>query len=757
MKRSKRTVAVLTMLSLLASLSGVAIAGVSAAGPKVKDTPIKEVGPDYNHGEPLPFDRADTRNANPPLGPAKIGETKTWLGLDDYRGVINLKNYTLRGVGTHVEVWVGTNLNFPNRSMLNPLTPDPTDFFTYDDCRNDGVRNVITDEQVQYLIDQFDNNIYPLESDWWGTPPNRKGNKNALAKQLGFPQSYYRGEGDNIVVLVDNIRDGNFYDPNNSEAQSYIAGFYFSVFDDFVDRTVMSIDAWDWIHRTGDDPPHAPTADPCTSAPARPNLYEGVFAHEYSHLIHHYTDPDEVSWVNEGLADFTEIFTGYADISRHVDEKGYEGHSQCYLGWVSVMHPDWNPIPRPCGPENGLTAWGDQGDDEILADYGFAMYFMNYLASQGLDKDFFTSWFQNAGNGIVGLENALAAAGDPRSFRSLFEDQIISSLIDGYLDNGATGAGSQYQNAAAEATIFFSDEAHADAGAPPWGADYIDLGAGDELDSVVFDGDDAVEFPDGTNWVVDEDGYYSSPDVGDTGEYGSNQDEDMTHAVTGGGTLTFEHYYAFELGWDFGFVQVSTDGGETFTSLACTGTTSEHDPGAIGTIVAELPGFSGPTPDDTDTSTIGTAAEPVSSSCTIPAGATHISFRMMTDPLAFFDGWHVRNIELDGSPVGTPGSLAGWTNQKFLDPLELTFGLAFVGINGEVDAFGDILSADSVTVLKPTLDAGQSYTLTADDLEQLSGFDRVVAVVWGIPDEESSTTYQPYSLMVNGTEVADGG
>jgi len=31
-----------------------------------------------------------------------------------------------------------------------------------------------------------------------------------------------------------------------------------------------------------------------------------------------------------------------------------------------------------------------------------------------------------------------------------------------------------------------------------------------------------------------------------------------------------------------------------------------------------------------------------------------------------------------------------------------------------------------------------------------------VAVVWGIPGDESSTLYQPYSLLVNGGERADG-
>jgi hypothetical protein len=36
------------------------------------------------------------------------------------------------------------------------------------------------------------------------------------------------------------------------------------------------------------------------------------------------------------------------------------------------------------------------------------------------------------------------------------------------------------------------------------------------------------------------------------------------------------------------------------------------------------------------------------------------------------------------------------------------------------------------------------------------GYSRVVAIVSGIPDSEDSTLYQPYSLLVNGGERADG-
>ncbi|MGH2484117.1 MAG: peptidase M6 [Candidatus Limnocylindria bacterium] len=749
----------------------------SAGGPN-KDVPVRHTGHDYNNGQALPLAaQADNLKGNPPLGPAKVGDSRIWLGLDDARGVINLKFYTLRGVGQKVEVWVANNLNFPNPAMLNPLTPDPTDFFTYNDCRNDGVRNVVTNAQVNYLIGQFDNNIFPIESDWFDTAPKRDGNKAILPKALpniqglgvNVPQSYYRGEGDNVVVLVDNVRDSNFYDMHNQNTLSYIAGFYFSVFDDFFDRTVMSIDGWDWLHRTGADPAHAPSADPCTSAPARPFLYEGVFAHEYQHLLHRYIDPDEVNWVNEGLSDFAEVLTGYVDTSKHVSEKGADSHTNSFLGWLSVAHPDWNPIPRASGPENGLTVWGDQGDDEILSDYGFAFYFMNLVDSQGYDQAFFNAWQHDPGNGIDGLNSALAAVGGADTFDSLFRDVIVSALVDGYIDNGALVSGdataADLQNNDAEATIFYSGHANDTPGAPPWGGDFIQLGPGAGLTSVEFDGDDVFVFPSGPEWVVDGNGYWTNPDVADpAGLYANNQDLDIARSitVTGAGNLTFEHYYGMELGWDFGFVQVSTDGGSTWTSQPCTGTTLVHNPDALAHIVANVPGYTGPT-DAQGLATAGTAGAPLAASCNLSAfsGGPPIllSFRLMTDPAVQLDGWHVRNLMLDGVAVdATPLDLSDWDNQAFFDPQELSFYLTLVGINGTVDGFGDVTAGTSVVVLRPTLGAGNDYTLTAGDLAALAGSAQVWAIVAGIPDAEESTLYQPYSLLLNGiTEMADGG
>src|SRR5262245_4865009 len=237
-----------------------------------------------------------------------VGTAIPLLTYDDANGILDVKNFTLRGVGDHAEIWVASdndgissNLNFPTG-----------------DCRNDGIRTVVTDDQVNYLLDQFDNNIYPTESNAFSVAPDTLDGSNApLADFFDLPADTYEGPADRVVVLVDNVRDINFYDMNNSQGYSYIAGFFTATFDDLLNRQVMTIDAFDWLHRTGATPPDDPVpGDFCKNADARPFLYEGVFAHEYQHLLENYVDSDEGSWTNEGLSDHAGAITGYFDPSK---------------------------------------------------------------------------------------------------------------------------------------------------------------------------------------------------------------------------------------------------------------------------------------------------------------------------------------------------------------------------------------------------------------------------------------------------------
>src|SRR5689334_16373951 len=178
-----------------------------------------------------------------------IGTQRTWLTLDDTLGRYRLATFTLKEVADKNEIWVQNNLNFPAG-----------------DCRNDGTRNLISDDQVGYLAGQFETNIYPKESQTFSVPPGRDGTNATLPAQLGLPSNYYEGESDNVVILVSNVRDDNYYDTNNAHNLSYIAGFFSAQLNDFFDRNVMTVDAYDWLHRTGANPPNEPVAgDNCAS------------------------------------------------------------------------------------------------------------------------------------------------------------------------------------------------------------------------------------------------------------------------------------------------------------------------------------------------------------------------------------------------------------------------------------------------------------------------------------------------------------
>jgi hypothetical protein len=107
-----------------------------------------------------------------------------------------------------------------------------------------------------------------------------------------------------------------------------------------------------------------------------------------------------------------------------------------------------------------------------------------------------------------------------------------------------------------------------------------------------------------------------------------------------------------------------------------------------------------------------------------------IIFRTMPQ----FDGWHVKNIQLNGVNVSAPADLTGWDNERFFSPLTLDFGFALVGINGTAGAYGDILTSGAdVKVFRPELSADNDYTLSGADLSALGGYARVVAVVWASP------------------------
>jgi len=713
-------------------------------------TDVRHVGPDYNKGRRLPLTgnvrriakeaRSQLRGAQ--AAPPVVGDDRTWLALDSAQSAVYLKNYRLRGMGDKVEVWVAHDVDEVSRNIK----------FQPGDCRN-GERTTITDEQVNYLISEFDTNMYPKESQAFSVPPARDGANAVLPELVDLPADYYSGEGDNIVVLIDNVRDTNFYDYNNSQGYSYTAGFFSSFFNELVDRNVMTIDAYDWLHRTGANPPDDPVpGDFCTSAPARPFLYEGVFAHEYQHLLEYYEDPDETRWINEGLSDWAQTLTGYANPSVPTEDVGFDRHVQCFLGHLGTETPA-NPNPYRGGPENSLTTWQDQGADEILCDYGAAYTMMEYL--HGLyGNDFMTALHVDDRSGLESL-GALVAAEGSATAADIIHRWAALVALDGIIDDGATlngGTAADYSAPTLDATINW-DESHAYSrpGAPPNGSDYVRLRDADgnyldasQIDEITFDGASALA-PLPIQWRVDKNPPQHDSKALYSGS-GTNFDRTIVRPVyvrKNRPTVSFQTKWNTEEGWDFGFVQVSTDGGKTYQSLKNADTTSVTDPGAIPIVKQNVPGFTG--------NSEGWRKETFNLEKYAGQGIL-LSFRYVTDSGVDLPGWWIDDVKMGGRLISQGLSLAEWKSATQVRAKKVTgFTVQLVAYNeahGQAwiaglpldDAFTGSLDAPGVN------DAvgGQAQTVAA-----IVTYDEPTELI-------SPPQYARYSLTVNGVKQPGG-
>lgn len=653
-----KTIAILGILALLIAMLPTA---VFAAPPPPNYKPV-DVGPRLRElgssdvtlhldGFEDAYADASSSNSDQPQFYGE-GDIITGIWYDDTAGLY-LADYEVRAIGEHIEVWVMTDLDFPAGDPRNPV--------------------VVTQDQIDYLVEEFDNNIYPNTEGYFGTSDFHDGSNATL------PFDYYDPEG-RTIAMISNIGDESYHDPTYP---NYIAGFYWgSVFEPYLDRNVISIDAYDWANRVGPDV-------------ARPHLYEGVFAHEYQHLLHDDYDSDEVNFVNEGLSMFTEFLVGYA-----------AGNNDAYSTFEAL-------------PENSLTAWGDQGDREIVADYGMVFLWYVYMWEHFGDA-FIQDHFLNLDNDISGINSSLGNTGNSETFDEIFPDFAVATVIDSDMNGYQYGFRNHDVNLDLGNKGHGNPEAYASPGAPPWGSDYYVLGGINSLAGFEFNG---VRF--NPDWTTDGDVWYS----GD----GDLLDSWAIFNATGGGTLTFDTYWDIEDYWDFGFVQVSTDGGATWTSLEGDYTTYDHDPAAHPDIVANLPGLT-------------------SWSCFIPGvaedcwidlsydlsaypGDILLAFRYMTDWGTTFEGWFVDNVEVDGSPIND------FMSHAELMGIENNYTVTLVGERNK--------KGQQEYAVETILSDG--YIGSVDDFKYIFDDFNTVVMLVTFTAPEGATTYADYSFdFING-------
>jgi hypothetical protein len=559
----------------------------------------------------------------PGADPPSVGTTVWDWYLDDLSYSVYGVEYpymTLRAISGNVEVWVAQDemLQFPSGDIRNA---NPLDW-------------QVTVAMCEYIANEFNNLIYPKDTQTFGAPFDRDGT-NTIFEYYGFPAYAYdwiaTDNPQRVIIKIFNIVDDNFFDPTYP---SYVAGFFDPTLTPYYyNRNMIHVDNWNYSGRLGPLGYSWYTGRTVT----RPYVYESTVAHEFQHNIHNDQNPGDETFMNEGCSMYAELLCGY-------------GIETSYFNYYFYT------------PDNSLTVWGDLGGYDILADYGQVALWTTYL-SDHYGGAAFVKYFVTSGiGGIYGINAALKHFGYKVTFDDVYHDWRLANLIradfpgcDKYnyksinLNDPAVIPIRQYEVAGlpvppTTGTSFGNtfaingyDTGVSRLGA--YGSDYIKFTDWTQLGYVYFDGDDTAAVPPG--WTMTANGWWSGDgvDLQDTSIAGSAK------VKSSDPTLTIVTKYGIESFWDFGLVQVSKDNGKTWTSLSNAYTTSDHDFNARYYIVANLPGLTGHNPGFPDWTTMTFDLSAYKGKDVI------IRFRYMTDWGYEAEGWWIKSATVSGKPL----------------------------------------------------------------------------------------------------------
>ena len=99
------------------------------------------------------------------------------------------------------------------------------------------------------------------------------------------------------------------------------------------------------------------------------------------------------------------------------------------------MRTPFNPQPRGGGPENSLTRWNDEGDGEILCDYGAAYTFVHFLGDR-YGTQAVGELYREPDIGLTGFTSVLERLGAAEDGFALMQDWSAMLALDAALDRG---------------------------------------------------------------------------------------------------------------------------------------------------------------------------------------------------------------------------------------------------------------------------------------------------------------------------------
>lgn len=288
--------------------------------------------------------------------------------------------------------------------------------------------------------------------------------------------------------------------------------------------------------------------------PPGTDYYDGVLAHEFQHMIHWNIDQNEESWVNEGLSELAVFLNGLGT-----------------SGFIPYFTLD---------PDLQLNDWPADGGG---ASYGSAFLFNAYFLDR-FGHDAVRMLVANRGNGLAAYDQTLEQIGAGATADDVFADWVIANLLnDTSIPPGVYGY-SQISDLFPVQIIEGFSVFPVDSGwrqVRQYGTDYIQIsGPGDF--ALAFEGSPQVRIIPANTRNTDGD-----PATDDRYVWWSNRGDDSDMTLTRQVDLTtvsqavleYDVWYSIEDLWDYAYLTISADNGQTWTILPTPHTTIEDPHG----------------------------------------------------------------------------------------------------------------------------------------------------------------------------------
>jgi len=282
------------------------------------------------------------------------------------------------------------------------------------------------------------------------------------------------------------------------------------------------------------------------------STFDATLAHEFQHMIHWHVHPRDDAWINEGAAMLAEYLNGVAG----------DGDASAFAQMLDTQ----------------LDAWSVNSERDIAHYGGSFLWLLYYYQHYGGQKALRLLMADAGKTGMRLFDDALRQLGTPDTSTDMFRRWVVANFLNNtVLAQGAYG----YHHLAVQAALtrtMARYPARMTATVPQYATHYITLsptvGSTAPL-TLRFQGQTTVPLlsaaPSASGW-----------------QWWSNRGDVMNTTLTSAvdlrrvtkATLHYSLWYDTEQDFDYGYVEVSTDNGRTWSAQRATSTTTRDPNGA---------------------------------------------------------------------------------------------------------------------------------------------------------------------------------